>query len=264
MKKRGVLIILAVSVMSGMFSTLSNAYAAISAQERAALIAFYNSTNGDGWSENWGWKIPPLAEDGFAMPGTENTWYGVDCYPDNITVTGLWFYGNQLTGSIPPELGNLANLEWLDLGDNKLTGSIPPELGNLVNLRWLALDDNQLTGSIPPELGNLANLEELNLSNNQLTGLVPVKIMTLTSLVDNKSNFCNNYLYTENDTLRDFLNSKQQGGDWENCQNFKNLALFAGTFGSTSSDPNYNSPLDFDGDGDVDGLNLAEFAAGLE
>ena len=44
-----------------------------------------------------------------------------------------------------------------------MTGAIPAELGNLANLEELTLDDNQLTGAIPAELGNLANLEELTL-----------------------------------------------------------------------------------------------------
>ena len=66
---------------------------------------------------------------------------------------------NQLSGAIPPELGNLANLQNLDLGSNQLSGAIPPELGNLANLQSLNLNDNQLSGAIPPELGNLTNLE---------------------------------------------------------------------------------------------------------
>ena len=37
-----------------------------------------------------------------------------------------------MTGEIPPELGNLASLELLDLSGNQLTGEIPPELANLV------------------------------------------------------------------------------------------------------------------------------------
>ncbi|HLP47610.1 MAG TPA: hypothetical protein VK469_16810, partial [Candidatus Kapabacteria bacterium] len=57
---------------------------AIPALERAALIALYNSTNGDGWTNNSGWKTPPLDTDGFAMPGTENTWYGVYIVSDHV------------------------------------------------------------------------------------------------------------------------------------------------------------------------------------
>ncbi|UCH97180.1 MAG: hypothetical protein JSV88_10110, partial [Candidatus Aminicenantes bacterium] len=41
--------------------------AAIPAHERAALKALYNSTNGDNWTNNNGWKTPPLDTDGFAM-----------------------------------------------------------------------------------------------------------------------------------------------------------------------------------------------------
>ena len=65
-------------------------------------------------------------------------------------------------GPIPPELGNLTELEELDFRSskaclNQLTGSIPPELGNLTELRWLGLGFNRLTGPIPAELGNLTN-----------------------------------------------------------------------------------------------------------
>jgi hypothetical protein len=91
---------------------------------------------------------------------------------------------NQLSGSIPPELGNLSNLEILGLYINQLSGSIPPELGNLSNLEYLYLDSNQLTGSIPPELGNLSNLEYLYLDSNQLTGSIPPELGNLSILRD--------------------------------------------------------------------------------
>ena len=89
---------------------------------------------------------------------------------------------NQLTGSIPPELGTLDNLQQLNLMTNQLAGSIPPELGNLVNLFSLILSSNQLTGSIPPELGDLSQLTFLDLNNNQLSGSLPFAIGNLTAL----------------------------------------------------------------------------------
>lgn len=154
----------------------------IPAAERAALIAFYNSTNGDAWTGNNGWKTPPLHSDGFSMPGTENQWQGIACNFENTTVEGIELNDNNLTGTLPPELGNLPNLQKLDLCDNTLTGSIPPELGNLTNLRELLVWSNQLTGTIPPELGNLTNVWILSFRNNQLTGTIPPELGNLGNL----------------------------------------------------------------------------------
>uniref|UniRef100_A0A453FT03 LRR receptor-like serine/threonine-protein kinase n=1 Tax=Aegilops tauschii subsp. strangulata TaxID=200361 RepID=A0A453FT03_AEGTS len=37
---------------------------------------------------------------------------------------------NQFTGRIPPELGLLTNLSWLDLSANQLSGQIPVSRGS--------------------------------------------------------------------------------------------------------------------------------------
>ena len=130
----------------------------------------------------------------------------------------LRLFTNQLTGSIPPELGNLPALQRLNVFNNQLTGSIPRELGNLSALQGLVLDDNRLTGSIPPELGNLSTLETLTLTSNQLSGYIPPQLASLTTLINSSSDFRTNALYTDNSALRDFLNLKQKGGDWQSTQ----------------------------------------------
>ena len=130
--------------------------------DRNALVAFYNATGGPYWNSNDNWLSDvPISE-----------WAGVTT-DGNGRVTQLWFDGNQLSGEIPPGLGNLANLAVMGLGWNQLSGEIPPELGNLANLELLWLVRNQLSGEIPPELGNLANLKWLHLEGNQLSGCVP-------------------------------------------------------------------------------------------
>ena len=95
------------------------------------------------------------------------------CYPIETT-TEINLPSSDLTGNIPPEIGNLTNLQKLYLNDNDLSGSIPwDEIINLTDLESLALSYNQLTGQIPSEIGDLTNLQHLSLSNNQLTGSIP-------------------------------------------------------------------------------------------
>jgi cysteine-rich repeat protein len=109
-------------------------------------------------------------------------------------------------------------LQHLYLNGNLLTGSIPPELGNLAALQRLLLYDNQLSGVIPPELGSLSALLYTYLDGNALVGPVPVELMDLVGLLDNKSDFCNNHLYSNDPGLSSFLDTKQIGGDWASCQ----------------------------------------------
>jgi len=106
-----------------------------------------------------------------------------ECY-DIETTTSLFLNHIPLTGSIPPEIGNLTNLTYLDLSGNHLTGEIPSEIGNLTNLETLYLHYQGLTGSIPPEIGNLTNLTDLNICFTQLTGAIPSEIGNLTNLTN--------------------------------------------------------------------------------
>ncbi|XP_073261469.1 uncharacterized protein [Populus alba] len=80
---------------------------------------------------------------------------------------------NFLSGSIPPSLGNLSSLQYLNLMFNMLSGQIPEELGNLSSLRYMALGFNELTGQLPPELGRLRSLHVLGLTSNNLSGELP-------------------------------------------------------------------------------------------
>ena len=138
--------------------------------ERSLLVALYNATDGDNWTNKTNW----LSDSDIS------SWHGVSV--SNGWVTSLDLRGNNLTGTIPEELDNLSNLTYLRLADNALSGPIPVELSNLTNLNYLNLGDNALSGEIPKELGNLTELTYLRLADNALSGPIPVELSNLTNL----------------------------------------------------------------------------------
>ncbi len=155
-------------------------HGAVPADERAALIALYNGTNGDNWTDKDGWKGNNNEADGFSQTGSEGTWHGITVEGNHVMTIDL--KSNNLSGNIPGELGDLSSLRYLYLRDNRLTGSIPPELGKLSNLVHLYLYRNELEGDIPSELGNLSNLKILHLHSNKLSGSIPRALGNLLNL----------------------------------------------------------------------------------
>lgn len=143
------------------------------AADRNALVALYEATGGDNWTNNTNWLgDKPLGE-----------WHGV--YVDHMgRVIALSLFDNGLSGPIPPEIGSLTELEHLQLGYNGLSGTLPAELGHLADLTDLSLFGNSLSGSIPPDLGSLVGLERLRLSQNQFSGPIPPELGNLANLTE--------------------------------------------------------------------------------
>ena len=141
------------------------------ATNREILEMLHAATGGRDWIDSRNWlSDAPLGD-----------WRGVEV-DDQGRVVGLLLWDNGLAGRLPPELGDLAHLEYLRLSDNALAGAIPSELSGLSALRHLALDGNALTGQLPPELGGLPALEELRVENNDLSGPLPPALGNLASL----------------------------------------------------------------------------------
>ena len=163
--------------------------------DRAVLVALYHSTGGANWDANANWLSDrPIAEWHGVSTDSNGRVIRLALQDNNLTgtlpaelgglsnLTELVLYNNHLTGEIPPELGGLSNLTALSLYANQLTGEIPPELGRMYNLTGLALNYNRLRGEIPTELGGLSNLIELALHSNELTGEVPTELGDLSNL----------------------------------------------------------------------------------
>jgi Leucine-rich repeat (LRR) protein len=164
-----------------------------------ALLALYDSTNGEGWTDNKKWL-------------TNNKpcgWSGVRCEDKHVTYLDL--ANNQLNGFLPTDLGNLTGLKGFELHSNQLNGIIPPELGQLADLETLYLYSNQFSGTIPPELGGLSNLEYLRLNENDLCGDIPVELMALTNILG--LSLDNNHLTASDPDLITWLDQHSPGWD---------------------------------------------------
>uniref|UniRef100_A0A453NDD5 Uncharacterized protein n=1 Tax=Aegilops tauschii subsp. strangulata TaxID=200361 RepID=A0A453NDD5_AEGTS len=113
---------------------------------------------------------------------------------------------NQLSGNIPPGLGNCLALKLLSAGYNNLNGTLPDELFkvrslqyislpnnrlegalngiiNLTNLVTLDLGKNELSGNIPDSIGELKRLEEIHLGHNNMSGELPSALSNCTKSI---------------------------------------------------------------------------------
>ena len=161
------------------------------------------------------------------VDGVEVELWG-ECYNIEET-TEIHIVDSGLTGEIPPEIGDLINLEWLYLSYNQLTGEIPSEISNLLNLEWLYLYGNQLVGEIPDSICNLVENDcFIGISNNQLCPPYPdCGEGPITSEEEQDTSNCEEpslcdegyteidgecYYQSDLDVLQDFIDHSQ-GGD---------------------------------------------------
>ena len=107
---------------------------------------------------------------------------------------------NEIYSDLPPDIGNMEDLEDLRVTENEMFGGIPNSLYRLKKLKKLWLEDtlyceeilddegevegydcdqsseHGFEGSISSDIGNLSRLSQLIINNNPLTGSVPSEI----------------------------------------------------------------------------------------
>jgi hypothetical protein len=132
-------------------------------KDSLALVTLYNTTGGSSWTNNKNWlSNHPISE-----------WFGV-------TVGS-----NGSKGA----LSDTTSVIKLDLSGNNLTGTLPKEIGNLTSIKILSLDNNHLSGSVPAEINSLYSLKKLELSNNKLDELPALTLLILDTLLINNNQF---------------------------------------------------------------------------
>ncbi|XP_024536834.1 probable LRR receptor-like serine/threonine-protein kinase At1g06840 isoform X1 [Selaginella moellendorffii] len=141
----------------------------------------------------------------------------------NLQILNLMW--NGITGTIPANLGNAGNLELLLLNGNKLTGTIPEEIGNLMKLNRFQIDENQISGSIPSTFGNLVSIKHLHMNNNSLTGIIPPELGRLPTLF---------HILADNNNL-----SGPLPAELSNVASMQIIQLDNNNFGNASVPPSY-------------------------
>jgi Leucine-rich repeat (LRR) protein/uncharacterized membrane protein len=160
-----------------------------------ALHSLYTDTQGSNWtwaSESstngyiWNFTTVTSSKDGASRPCSQN-WQGLLCSPDPqqptlCLVLEISLPSYNLMGQLPLSIGNLTDLDVLDLAGNRLSGTLPYTLGSMDIITTLFLDENRLIGSIPIELGRCRLMSELQLQNNSLTGTIPSELFALADM----------------------------------------------------------------------------------
>ncbi|KAL8029228.1 hypothetical protein ABFX02_14G213500 [Erythranthe guttata] len=96
----------------------------------------------------------------------------------SLQLVSLQLPSANLTGTLPKEIGQLANLRSLYLAVNSLSGGVPLELGYSSSLSEIDLSHNLLNGSLPPSIWNLCDrLLSLRLHGNSLSGALPEPLL---------------------------------------------------------------------------------------
>lgn len=150
----------------------------INEQDSLALIAFYESNNGDDWVNNSGWqdRTDPV----FAWPGielVENV--AGEGEPADWRVTRIDMPRNNMTvpGTIPPEIEDLEYLEWFKSDVNLHIGTLPTEFANLERLERMLVRTNLFTGEVDwAAFAQMPVMQQFRIRDNYFTGDLPTML----------------------------------------------------------------------------------------
>lgn len=91
---------------------------------------------------------------------------------------------NEISGTIPSEVGKLSNLTSLQLYSNVFTGLVPQSLWALTKLQVIILyqDKRLALPTIPPAIANMTDLTHFSVARMNNTGTIPSELGLLTKL----------------------------------------------------------------------------------
>uniref|UniRef100_A0A0E0AFN4 non-specific serine/threonine protein kinase n=1 Tax=Oryza glumipatula TaxID=40148 RepID=A0A0E0AFN4_9ORYZ len=178
------------------------AFGQLPSQDILALLAFKKGITHDpaGFiTDSWN-------DESIDFNGCPASWNGIVCNGANVAGVVLDGHGisgvadlsvfvnltmlvklsmanNNLSGSLPSNVGSLKSLKFMDISNNRFSGPIPDNIGNLRSLQNLSLARNNFSGPLPDSIDGLASLQSLDVSGNSLSGPLPSSLKGLRSMV---------------------------------------------------------------------------------
>lgn len=173
-------------------------------QDSLALVALFESTQGDNWPKWMNWKSAPFHRwEGVETERINGVRRVVSLYLADVNLNGslpveigaltelrkiCLKFNSNLKGEIPAELYTLKNLEVIDFSYTGIVGGLSAEVGNLTKLDSLNLHkgymcvEGRMTGEIPSTIANLKVLRYFDVDNNDFSGAIPAEIGSMPSL----------------------------------------------------------------------------------
>lgn len=154
--------------------------------QRYALGVSHHALGGDEWSmcdsAQDDDEAAECTEDGkttrWLSAGDECNWYGITCNSNGMIAKldlgdSSGGSGLGLKGEIPQEIGEIATLRSLDLGNNGNVGGTIPESLSKTSLEQIDLANNQIQSPFPESLYGKKLLQKIDIQNNNLDGPLP-------------------------------------------------------------------------------------------
>ena len=107
--------------------------------DRQGLVALFNQCNGRNWYNNWNWLTDKPFEE----------WYGVIVNSSGRLIS-LCLNCDNLSGSLPKEIGNWRQVLSVNFNNNNLTGYLPKQVKNWKCLEVANFSNNLFIGGRPP------------------------------------------------------------------------------------------------------------------
>ena len=111
------------------------------------------------------------------------------------SLTRLETFGNQISGTVPSQLGSLNATEMgavkigISLGESRLSGTLPTQLASVTRLGLLQLGHSRISGTLPAQYNALQQLTFLDVSESALSGTLASAVQYDLRLDATEANF---------------------------------------------------------------------------